>query len=172
MESLKRKIKIFWTEHSDPILFYTIVIIAVFLILKGLNALAIMNQKNNSNKIANNSYINQEENINNKTLVKKFIENCKEKNIEKAYELLSEDCKQKLYPTVKDFTNLYYNKRFNKDREIEIKYETNGLYKITFYENILEQGSTNKISNTEEYFKIVPEVIEDKLYINYSKNTN
>ena len=42
-------------------------------------------------------------------IIQNFIEYCNNKNIEKAYELLSDDCKSEMYPTANDFYSKYIN---------------------------------------------------------------
>ena len=41
MESIRRRIKIFWLDHRDPILFYTIMIAGIIIIVQILNQIAI-----------------------------------------------------------------------------------------------------------------------------------
>lgn len=171
MENIKRKIKIFWVEHSDPILFYTILIVAVIAIVQILNQLAIQNSKKDINENnAQNEKVVYKKDEKDVELIKKFVNYCKEEKIEQAYGLLSEKCKKELYPTIEDFTNKYYNKIFKQKRNIEIKYEnTNDLYSITFVEDILEAGKIENRDNIKDHYKIEQEVIDKKIYINFNQ---
>ena len=54
MESIKRYIKIFFTEHGDPIKFYTILIVLIIVIVQSLNTI-VKNKNNKDNKIVVNS---------------------------------------------------------------------------------------------------------------------
>lgn len=170
MESIKRKIKIFWLEHSDPIIFYSGLIIGIILIVQFLNRLAIEkneneNKINNTNAIIEESYNNSED----KGLIENFINYCKENKTQEAYELLSKKCKEESYQTYEIFISEYYNKVFNKKRTVEIIYEEEKqLYKINFYSDILESGGFT--SNIVDYYKIEQDIIENKIYINFYKD--
>lgn len=170
MENIRRALKVFWTEHGTPILFWGIVIIVIIVITQALNNYTI--QKNNKKvtmQKSNSSIIKQQvfkENNQNTKLVNQFIEYCKNEQIESAYELLSENCKKELYPTRKDFSNLYYNQLFKKKHDVEIKYDSkNNIYKIIFYEDILESGKVEGRSQKISECQIQEGVIENKLYI-------
>lgn len=172
METIRRKIKIFWLEHSDPIIFFGSIIIGVILITQFLNKLAIEKKENevNSNSVNGNTvtqtYIYSKED---KKLIQKFIDHCKENKTVEAYELLSNNCKNELYQTYEIFISEYYNKLFTENVMSEIRYdEENQIFKITFYSNIIETGGfTNNIVN---YYKIEQNVPENKIYVNYYKN--
>lgn len=177
MEKLRRNLRIFWTEHSDPILFYTIFIVIIILVVQGLNALAIKNKEKKEETVKNNivqegvKQITKEEEKVGKELIESFISYCKKGDIKQSYSLLSEKCKKEQYPTINEFKEKYYNKNFNKNIDIEVEYSYEYIYKVTFYENnMLETGqieNRNKIA--EQYYKIDPEIVEDKIYINYQK---
>lgn len=176
MEKLRRSLKIFWTEHGTPILFWTLVIIGIIIIVQGLNALAIKKEaskQKNNNIISNNSevkVISAKENKENEELIEKFINHCKENKLEEAYSLLSENCKKDLYPTIHTFSNQYYKKFFASKKDTEIQYDSNNVYKITFYDDILESGKIENRKNIIDYYKIEQEVIEKKIYINFNKD--
>ena len=102
MESIRRAIKIFWSEHSGPIIFYTIVFTVIILVVQGLNAVAknkLSREKAkeslNQNAIVQDSIknANQKEE---KKLIDQFIKACIENNIQGAYGMLSENCKKDL----------------------------------------------------------------------------
>ena len=48
-----------------------------------------------------------------------FLTYCKNHEPEKAYGLLSNECKEVLYPSVQDFTNSYYNCSYNKNPDCQ-----------------------------------------------------
>lgn len=169
MESIRRKIKIFWLEHRDPILLYSGVIIGIILVVQFLNQMAI--EKKKAEQMSNTNITNEEiytYNIKDETLIEDFIEYCKENKTEEAYELLSKKCKEELYQTHEIFVNEYYSKIFNKKKIIEINYEKEKkLYEIVFYSDVLESGGFK--NHLIDYYKIESDVIENKIYINFYK---
>lgn len=49
-------------------------------------------------------------------LIEQFLKYCINSQPEKAYDLLSSDCKKVLYPSEKLFEDLYYNGNFDKNK--------------------------------------------------------
>lgn len=175
MEILRRKIKVFWTEHGDSVLFYGGILIAIILVIQGLNSLAIKqneykNKVKEKEKIENTVKYNVAEKNNYTKLVNDFISLCKNNEIEKAYELLSERCKKNLYPSANDFNNKYYRSMFKQDYDINVKYQDDNIYIITFEESILKSGSTENRKKIEQYYKIEIEGLEEKIFIDFKKN--
>lgn len=172
MKTIRRKIKIFWLEHSDPIIFFGGIIIGIILITQFLNRLVIEKNKEEAKKnIINESSATQTYTYSteDKNLIKNFITYCKENKTEEAYKLLSNNCKKDLYQTYETFINEYYNKLFSKQIAPEISYDNEKqLYKITYYLDILENGGYKE--NIVDYYKIEQDVIENKIYINYYKD--
>ncbi len=171
---LKSKIEIFWSEHRDPILFYTIIIGSIIVITQCLNLVAKANIAQNQIAEENSNQIevktSPKEDIENKKLVEQFLEYCKNNKIEEAYNLISDECKKEKYKTLADFKTNYYNKIFNKKRSVEIKKQKNNSYKVIFYEDMLEKGKADENTSITDYYTIQDSVIEIKLNINTQNN--
>lgn len=173
MEQIRRKIKIFWLEHSGPIKLYTLVIVGVIVVVQFLNQMAIEKVKykeRNSNTITSQTVEEKEKIRKNIYLINTFIKYCTEQKIVEAYDLLSKECKNTKYQTIEEFKDNYYNKTFNKKLNAEVEYdEKTNLYKVIFYEDMLESGKIEGRDNITEYYKIQQENQEKKIYINTSK---
>lgn len=173
MEQLRRKIKIFWTEHGTPILFWVLVVVGVIIIVQLLNNYAIKKvEKQNASKrqiqnttTQNSSY---QGNRDYTALVNQFLDYCKNGQVEQAYEMLSENCKKDLYPTQQEFENKYYKKLFTEQKDTEIIYTEEDKYEIRFYESILEAGSVENRKYITITCKVEEEILETKIYINYN----
>lgn len=164
---IKRELKLFWADHSDPILFWSMVIAGVIFITQTLNALT-PSKEERQNEILNQTIITitKEEDKDNQELITKFLDFCKKEQIEQAYNLLSEDCKKELYPNINIFKQNYYNKVFNQKRDIETEIIDNETYKITMYEDILQSGKIEGRDSIIDYYEIVQAIGENKIYIN------
>lgn len=106
---------------------------------------------NNSN---NNSKVNTSVVMGEKTdqqgveestgVIKKFFDFCNSKNIIKAYELLSEECKEVMYPTLDDFENNYYSYVFDEEKIYDLQnwitYDKSYTYRISIMSDILATG--------------------------------
>lgn len=102
-------------------------------------------------------------------IIDDFLNYCNLGRIEDAYNLLSKDCKEILYPSIESFTNNYYNKIFmnKKTYAYQAMVKNNNLYtyQINFIDDILETGKLSKTSIVD-YYTIVVEKDGSKLNIN------
>ena len=173
MEQIRRKIKIFWLEHNGPIKLYTLVIVGVIAVVQILDQIAIEYNKykeSDSNIVVSQSAEDKKEIKKNIYLINTFIKYCAEEKVEGAYKLLSLDCKNDKYPTFEDFKSNYYNRIFNKKLDTEVEYdEKTNLYKVIFYEDMLESGKIDDRGSIFQYYKIQQENQEKKIYINTKK---
>ena len=174
MESIKRYIKIFFTEHGDPIKFYAILIVVTIVIVQSLNAIA-KNKNNRDNKIVVNTTkvesIEDKETIKEqKKIIKEFIKNCQNNKIDEAYEMLSAECVKEHYQTKEKFYEEYYKKMFSINKDIDIEYISEDTYEIKFYESILESGRIEDRKYISNTYKIVRDEEIEKLYINFNEN--
>lgn len=102
------------------------------------------------------------------SIIDEFYTYCINHEPNKAYELLAPDTKSELYPTEKQFENLYYKEKFQGNKEYSFQAWTKSasdiyVYQVKIFENML---STGKYEYIEDYVTIVP--VED----NYKLNIN
>lgn len=133
------------------------------------NILAYMENSINNNNVVNEVVLNnttsstntKEEKYGN--VLDDFLDYCKtSSNYEKAYEMLSEETKDK-YDTKEKFINNFINIFFNNNSEYLIN-ELKNVYVIEIYaNNILETGNTDEIKR--QYIKIQDKKIIIQDYI-------
>lgn len=103
-------------------------------------------------------------------LVKTFVEYCNNQQIQEAYSLLTDECKQKMYPSIETFKKNYYDVIFSQNRECNLQsWVTNGnynTYKVTFIEDIMATGDYDNVKKFEDYITIVTKNDEQKININ------
>lgn len=99
-------------------------------------------------------------------LIDDFMKYCNEGNAQKAYELLSSDCKTVMFPTLEYFISNYQKSIFTKDRLYSIQNWTGKIYKIDITENMLSTGKSNNGIAIQDYFTIINEDKDIKLNIN------
>lgn len=101
--------------------------------------------------------------------IKNFINNCNENKIEEAYSILSEDCKNVLYPTIDDFRERYYRQMFSERKTYNIQAwivnKNKYTYRIELMDDILLNGTTSNEKKVD-YFTITK--VDDKYYLNIS----
>lgn len=185
------KLRKFFYDNKNKIIKIGAFIIFLFIILQLLNKLVqIKNKKSienvaasnttnantttqNDNKglISNKSAVNgsevSKENLKNATdTIYKFVDYCNKQEIEKAYNLITEECKQQMYPTLDAFKNAYYGDVFNgKQRTCTIENWVGDIYKVRMGEDILSTGKDTGYAK-EDYITIKKVDNEYKLNIN------
>lgn len=98
--------------------------------------------------------------------VSKFLQYCKNGNIEEAYNMLSNSCKEEHYNTVDKFKEKYLKSKFDKNSIYEIKKWINNTYKVSISKDLLATGNIKDNDKFIEYITIEKEGIIDKLNIN------
>ena len=115
-------------------------------------------------KVANSKEVDYISNI-----IKNFIENCNSGEVEKAYSMLSEDCKNNMFKTEDEFIKKYLNVYFRTKKTYEYKaWLTDSditVYRIELEEDLLSTGGTN-VKKVEDFFTVVNENGIKKLNIN------
>ncbi len=156
--------------NQNRMLFWTVIltivaIIALIHILNNFAAAKKIKQTDTKtityNKNADQNYaVISEKKINSETsnIINYFIQYCNNGKIEEAYALLSNDCKEILYPTIEQFTNRYYNKMFNTKKlfRAQAMVANNNwyTYQINFTEDILATGKIPD-SSIIDYYTII-----------------
>lgn len=108
------------------------------------------------------------------TTINKFVSYCNNKEIQKAYELLTQECKEQIYNTVEIFEQAYYNNIFDgESKTCTVENWVNNTYKVKIREDILSTGKSSDSNIKQDYITVKKEGDEYKLNINnYIGNTN
>lgn len=169
----------YFNQNRRKILSVIITIIFGFILLRFFNFQAGQSNKNMSentstteNQVANNN-INYTSAITGMTtvsqkatdIIEQFIKYCNEQNVQSAYDMLSNDCKENLYPSLEYFTQNYYNTNFEESKTYKIQNWVSSIFKVDLKENILHTGNVSAPSK-QDYMTIVRENEEYKLNIN------
>lgn len=97
-------------------------------------------------------------------LIEEFVSSCNNKEIDKAYNLLSDSCKEELFETQEVFKTKYYDVIFNNEvKTCSIENWYNKTYKIELYNDILSTGNIG--AESTDYFTVVKQNDEYKLNI-------
>lgn len=171
----------FVNQNRNIIILVIVICAFIVLLIKTLNGFFSNPQvknEDNQNNISNdvqktkNSVIS-DSTLDNKTaqdnydVLKKFVQLCNENNIEEAYSLLSDECKQNVYPNLEGFTQNYVNIVFKNKKNLEtknwIEYEDYVTYLVTYTGDIISTGDVNS-EKFQDYITIDCE--SNKLNIN------
>lgn len=177
------KLMRYFNQNRKAILTIVLIIVFAIIILQLLNYL--VKRKNDVNNIEINNVINENiqidntitsdksaisgQNVSNTKLEKdtkiisKFMEYCNLNDIENAYNLLTDECKEQMFPTIQDFYNIYYLEIFNGENKIFTTENWIGnTYEVRITGDILSTGKLDSEETYQDYMTIV----DDKLNIN------
>ncbi|MBO5348949.1 MAG: hypothetical protein J6A89_03915 [Clostridia bacterium] len=112
---------------------------------------AIVQNTNNSfdnNASSNNSTIMQNVNSEEKA-IELFVSYCNNAEIGKAYNLLSDECKNVLYKKQEDFYEKYYKVFWQQQRKYKVEKYNDNIYKLTIMNDPLATGKVDNNSFIE-----------------------
>lgn len=180
-------IKEFFNKNGKLILRVIAIIFSILFIIKSLNFYYENKGKIRSEEIANNirqgeTKITQEDYTTKSNSVEitmaSFVNYCNSKELVNAYEMLTDECKKAMFPTIEDFERIYIDNIYNVKRNYDLarwSTEKNKItYLVTLYEDMLTTGGNSK--STQEYCTFIKQDDETyKLNINnyiYGQNLN
>lgn len=178
-----------WNQNRGKIIITALVVVFFFIIIRALNSVAkksIEKKNNNTNtawveeeqipdkSILTGQKVNTETTKTNVSVIEEFVNSCNENNIDKAYNLLTDDCKETLFKTKEKFIENYYNLIFTEGRTTKIENYKNSsktnTYKVTFYGDVLGSGDASAKNSKKDYITVEKE--SGKLNINSLITTN
>lgn len=118
------------------------------------------------------SNVNEKKQEENKTVIDNFINYCNQKQIEQAYNLLTDDCKKEVFfSNIGNFNNNYVNKVFNGKKTYSmqswVNRDTYTTYKVKIVDDMISTGKiTSKDNEIEDYYTVVQDGGNYKLNIN------
>lgn len=174
----------YWNQNRIKIIITILIIAFIIILIQVINnilkqvqsEIPISNTVIKDTSIPDESVITgeklpEEKTESNVNIIEEFVNYSNKKEYEKAYNLLSQECKDELYSTLDDFIVNYCNKIFYTEKTYNLElwqYTTNAYtYKIIYTENnILSTGNINSGNNIEDYITIVESSNGCKLNLN------
>lgn len=100
--------------------------------------------------------------------VNQFVDLCNTQKVEEAYNLLSDECKEEVYPSLDSFRTNYYNVIFNgQKRNISVESWANNIYKVKYELDALSTGVYTEENAIQDYMSVIKdENDEAKLNVN------
>lgn len=90
------------------------------------------------------------------TIIDKFISYCNSKELQQAYDLLTEECKTQMYTTLEVFEQAYYNDVFGgESKNCSIENWVNNTYKVKIMDDILATGKSDNGYSKQDYMTVV-----------------
>lgn len=186
-----RKVRLFFYNNKKVILTSVGVFILIIVIIQVFNYNARRNSEeelskqnaqannigqsntaylpSNKNPIMSDSEVSEDTLESDTQIIQNFMDYGNSNNIEGAYNLLSQDCKDEMFSTIDRFYNNYFKDVFSEKKSYDIetwnKDKGNVTYRIKYLNDIMATGSIND-EFIEDYFTVITENKEKKLNIN------
>lgn len=116
--------------------------------------------------------VNDENYEQEESIINMFVEYCNNGQVEEAYNMLSSDCKETLYPTQLDFEQNYYQQIFSTKKicnlQSWVNEENYAVYRVRFIDDIMSTGNYEESSKYQDYITVIHDE-EDKQYISINK---
>lgn len=164
-----------WYNQNRKMLWIVVItIIGVFALIQALNSYYKNNTKEGSSSANNStttyntpnySVVTKKE-INNSVseasqdIIKNFFDYCNNNKIREAYNLLSEDCKNELYPNINEFKQKYFDIVFTNTKtyssNLWITNANKNTYRLEIHGDILSTGKKDEMP-IEEYYTVIYE---------------
>lgn len=158
-------------DQNRKLIGYGILIIFMILFaIKSLNAYYEKDAQRKKTEILNNEtnkstqttveepIISSVENDSIKKAMSSFVNYCNNREIENAYKMLTDECKEAMFPTQDYLRQTYIEKIYNIDRKYEmVKWSEDGdktTYLVKLYGDLLSTGGTGN-NYTEDYYTFV-----------------
>ena len=160
----------FIDKNEELIKKVIIIVVFVLFIIKSLNFIyekdeekkRIQSNENNTNSqnskdtnITEEDYTTESNSMD--ITISSFVNYCNQRKIEEAYKMLTQECKNAMFPTVEDFEKIYINNVYNIKREYELtKWSAEGnktTCLVTLYGDLLATGGT--VNSKQEYYTFV-----------------
>ena len=189
-----RKIRLFYHNNKQKILITIGIVIFVLAIIQIINAILRNNReeelsnKNNESSIISSGSSKNETYLPSRTdsiisdskvpkdrleedtkVIESFVNFGNANDLEGAYNLLSQDCKDEMFQTIDRFYEFYFKNIFNEKRSYDLEnWDSTGnrtTYRIKYQNDIMATGMINE-EFIEDYITVIEENDEKKLNIN------
>ena len=84
--------------------------------------------------------------------ISEFLSYCNNKELDKAYEMISDECKEQMFNDIETFERIYYESAFeNRIKEFSIEKWINNTYMVKINENALANGKSSRDNQKTDY---------------------
>lgn len=184
-----RKLRLFYYNNKEKVWATIGMIIFVIAIIQILNNIiktknekefsnmnqSISNQRNETtlpsgtSGIISDSTVSESKLKEDTEIIEAFVNFGNTNNVEGAYNLLSQDCKNEMFQTIDRFYEFYFKDVFSEKRSYNLETWTNTssrvTYRIKYLNDIMATGTVND-EFIEDYITVIKENDESKLNIN------
>ena len=159
------KFRMFFHHNIVKIIAAIIGIVLLIMLLQALNSYFANKNQNEASSITTTDYgrdytvttdVQKVESVYKEEtgLMQQFVDSCNSKNYEEAYNLLTEDCKEVLYPNLNLFIEKYCNIYFGTAKTCNFQAWNTSTYMVEIRNDALTSGQYSDINYVQDYFTI------------------
>lgn len=180
------KIKRFFNRNRREIIKVGLIILAVIVLIQTLNYIAKIQKNTNNNDTGTLSSSNSidygydepivssenksdTEYTNQKSIMQQFVDFCNNKEYENAYNLLTDECKEVIYPNINIFKVNYCDTYFPNKKTCGFQLWREDTYKVEIRDDLMSTGKYNEDSYVQEFFTVRNKKINIKGFIKKSE---
>lgn len=171
----------YWNQNRGKIIITIAIIAFVIIIIQAINNMLKNRMQTNVSTITDPTQpvqsvitgekVSVEKTEENTDFIEEFVQNCNDKEYDKAFSLLTEECKNEFNNDINNFINNYCNKIFTTTKiyNLELWLHNGKLYtyRVKFYEdNLLATGSSSMDNNIEDYITVTNQNDESRISVN------
>lgn len=163
MEKIRRTIKLFFARNAGMLSFIIYFFIITICIVQILNKFTYYTTEESNTEVNNISVITKESKYyqEEEQYILKFIDFCNNNEVEKAYAMLSDNCKKEKYKNIKEFEK-YINDIFKIKICDSTVIKEDNIYTVELLQDVLATGKKNSV--IKQVYK-VEGIIERKIFI-------
>lgn len=184
----------FFNQNRRTIIKIILIIVFIFILIQLFNLISKnkMNDNKNenvdtdekSNFINENSALISDESLisgrkvsenvlsQSSDIIGKFINYCNDGNVELAYDMITDECKEEMFPSIGDFEKIYYSDIFDgskKNYTIENWY--GNVYRVRITDDILSTGNLDNNAH-QDYITVMSDKININSYVGRKEINN
>ena len=184
----------FFNQNRRTIIKIILIIVFIFILIQLFNLISKnkMNDNKNenvdtdekSNVINENSALISDESLisgrkvsenvlsQSSDIIGKFINYCNDGNVELAYDMITDECKEEMFPSIGDFEKIYYSDIFDgskKNYTLENWY--GNVYRVRITDDILSTGNLDNNAH-QDYITVMSDKININSYVGRKEINN
>lgn len=175
---IRRWLSNYLKNHSRALFILAMLIFVVMVYLLVMSAITPSDSDTNKEKqevykpaetVISGNDVSKEKLAKDEDVVTQFVDYCNKKEYKNAYEMLTDDCKNAVYPNINKFKSGYVDTIFNTYKDYNLQAWVNEkdktIYKIRYVEDALATGNYSDTERFIDYITIVTDGDNKKISV-------
>ena len=172
----------FWNQNRRGIILGIAAVVLLIVVIQILNQVAKDNKNTNkvvlteeekalpTKSIIGGDTVSVKTTKENVDILEEFVEKCNSGQVTDAYNMLTDDCKEVLFPSEENFKTGYYAMIFSEKRMIDVQNYLSSnkrhTYLVKFYNDVMSSGTTQGAQAYQDYITVDENCENGKVSVN------